>query len=136
MSLEEFFERLRRRLRKIFEEIEEETESMKPMWTPDGALEPLVSLYEYPDKYEILIDLPYGDLRALSIEVRNNYLIIECQLREEVRFERWGVYSGMRFRRYYASIRLPDDVDIDNMVVERSEIKGIVRIILPRRLIY
>lgn len=134
--MEEFFERLRRRMRKIFEEIEEEMESMKPMWTPDGALEPLVSLYEYPDKYEILIDLPYGDLRALSIEVRNNYLIVECQLKEEVHFEKWCVCSGTRFRRYYASIRLPDDVDVNNMVVERSENKGIVRITLPRRLIY
>lgn len=135
MSFDEIFERFRKRMKELFEELREEIERETPMWTPDGALEPLVSLYEYPNKYEIIIDLPYADLNALSITIKKGVLIIECQLRREIRFERWGAYREIGFRRYSTTIKLPEDADTENMVVEKDVERRIIRIHLPKKTI-
>jgi len=132
MSLDEFFERIRRRIREMFEEMEEELASTRTMWSPDGVLEPLVSFNAYPDRYELVVDLPYGDLNALSIEVRDNLLTLKCQLKREIKFEKWGVFREIKFRRYETCIRLPPDADPSDLRVERDENRNIIRIIIPR----
>ncbi len=131
--MEEFFERIRRRMKELIDELSEEFERTSIMWTPDGILEPLVSFNEYPDKYEVIVDLPYADLNALSITIKHGKLIIECSLRREIRFERWGAYREVKFHRYRTMVKIPDDADIDNMAVEKDEYKRVIRIILPKK---
>ncbi len=132
MSFEEFFEKIRRRMKEIFEEMEEELSSTRTMWSPDGVLEPLVSLTAYPEHYELVVDLPYGDLNALSVEVRDSLLTLRCQLKREIRFEKWGVFREIKFRRYETCVRLPADADPSGLRVERDLTRNIIRIIIPR----
>ncbi len=131
--MEEFFERIRKRIKELMDELNKEIEETAVMWTPDGVLEPLVSLNEYPDHYEIIIDLPYADLNALSINIRNHKMIIECSLREELRFEKWGAYREIRFHRYKTTITLPPDADTEKLDVVKDEARKIIRIILPKK---
>ena len=132
-SFDEMFERVRREIRRIMREIEEEFEEDRPMWTTDGILEPLISMERFPDKYVLLIDLPYADLRALSIDLRGRRVIIECRLKEEIRFSRWTVTREAVFNRYYTEVELPEDVDLAGAYIEKNDLKKIVKIVVPRR---
>ncbi len=133
MSFDDVFERMRRRVRELIEEIEEEVESMRSMWRPDGAIEPLYSMQEYPDHYEIFIDLPYSDFDSLSVEIRGNKLIIGCGLRDELEFSTWYTYRGVKFRKYHAEIRLPSDIDHSRIKIEKDLARKLIKIILPKK---
>lgn len=133
MGFEDMFERMRKRIRELIEEFEAELESAKSMWSPDGAIEPLYTVNAYHDRYEIIIDLPYSDLDSLSAEIRDNKLVIECKLREELEFSSWFGSRGVRFRRYYTEIRLPSDITPTGMRIEKDTSRKIVRIVVYRR---
>ena len=132
-GFDELFERIRREIRRLMREIEEEFEEDRPMWTTDGRLEPLISMERLPDKYVLLIDLPYADLKALSIDLKGRRVIIECRLREEIRFSRWTVTREATFNRYYTEVELPEDIDLAGAYIEKDDRKKIVKIVVPRR---
>ncbi len=133
MSFEDMFDRMRKRIREIFEEFEAELESMKSMWSPDGVIEPLYTVNAYPDRYEVIIDLPYSDLDSLTVEVRDNKLVLDCKLRQELEFTSWFSSRGVKFKRYYTEIRLPRDIHPSGMRIEKDMSRKIVRIVLFRR---
>lgn len=132
MSFDELFEKIRKRIRELIDEFEEEIRELEPMWTADGVLEPLVSIERYPDKYVIVIDLPYADFETLTLSIRDHLLIIECALKKEITFERWGAYREIKFKRYHATIRLPRDADVENIKVEKDDARRMLRLIIPR----
>ncbi len=133
MSFDEVFERFRREIRRLMREFKEEFEEERPMWTTDGRLEPLISMERLPDKYVLLVDLPYADLRALSVDLRGRRVVIECRLREEIRFSRWTVTREAVFNRYYTEIELPEDIDPSGAYIEKDDARKIVKIVIPRR---
>ena len=133
--MEEFFERFRREIRRIIREFEEELEELRPMWDVNGALEPLISITKRPDKYIVLVDLPYADLNALSIEVKGRRVVIECSLSNELRFERWSAYGHTKFNRYHTEFLLPEDIDPTNIIIEKDDEHKVVRIIVPRKIL-
>ena len=126
------FERVRKRIRELFEEIESEIE--KSMWSPDGVLEPLYTFNMYPDRYEVLVDLPYSDLDSLSIEVKGDRLILRCRLKRELEFSSWFSSRGVKFREYQTEIKLPPDIDPSNVRIEKITTKNIVKVIFRRRM--
>ncbi len=132
MGYEDFLERFRKEIRRFIREFEEDIEE-RSMWDINGRVEPLVSIDRRPDKYIILIDLPYADLKALSVDVRGRRVLIECRLSSGVRFSNWIVYSNTTFDRYYTEFELPEDAVVEGAVIERDESKKIIRIIVPRR---
>ncbi len=134
MSFDEL-SRLRRRIRELLGEYEpvldESWREVAPMWTSDGVLEPLFSIYEYPDHYVIVVDLPGADFSTLSVDVKGRRLVVRCRLKEEVVFSRWGtVQREIRFREYMRAIDLPQDVDLSKFNVER---KGTMVVIVVGR---
>lgn len=137
MSFEELFEKVRREIRKMWREFEETLREFeeRPMWDTSGRLEPLVSKEERHDSYIILIDLPYADLGSLSIEFKGKKIRVECKLSRKVRFDKWIVYKGTEFDRYYTEIMLPEDADTSKAVIEKDESKKIIRIRIPRKVI-
>lgn len=131
MSFDELV-RIRRKLRELFGEYEtvfdESWMNLKPMWDVDGRLEPLYTLYEYPDKYVIMVDLPVADPSTLSIDVKGRKLVVSCRLREEISFGDWGtIQKKLRFKEFVKVIELPSDVDTSKFNVER---KGTIVIIV------
>ncbi|RLG79824.1 MAG: Hsp20/alpha crystallin family protein [Thermoprotei archaeon] len=133
MSIDEFFERIRRRMRELFEEFEREARYLADMWSPTGTLRPLYSVNEYPDHVEILVDLPYSNLDTLSVETRNGKLVIGCSLRGEVEFDSWFKGRGVKFNKYYIEIELPPDADPAGLRIEKNIPHGVVKIVLRRK---
>jgi len=133
VGFEDVFELMRKRIRELIEELESELESVKSMWSPDGAIEPLYTIKAYHDRYEILIDLPYSDLDSLSAEIRGDKLVVECKLREELEFSSWFGGRGVRFGRYYTEIKLPRDIVPSGMRIEKDASRKIVKIVVYRR---
>lgn len=140
---EEFWRRMLKRLReaeedlqKLFEELSEtlgET-STKPMWSTEGTLEPLVQVEEEEDKYVIVIDLPYGDMRALSVTGSKGMVQISCKLRKRIKFDKWGtVQRSTEFREYRKTIHLPEDADTSNFTLQKREDKCMVKIVVPKK---
>ncbi len=119
-------------IRRALEEVEEALAMVRPLWTPDGCLEPLYTVYEYPDHYEVVVDMPRADMRTLSVEVRGNKLTLRCRLGSEVRFERWGtIQRHISFREYRMTLTLPEDADAEHMEVKSRGTMLVIRI--PRR---
>lgn len=132
-SFDEIFERFRREIRRLMREFEKEFEEDRPMWTIDGRLEPLISMQKFPDKYVLLIDLPYADLKALSIDLRGRRVIVECRLKEEIRFSKWTVTKETSFNKYYTEIDLPEDINLTGAYIEKDDSRKIVKIVVPRK---
>jgi HSP20 family protein len=134
-DLEEMFARLRRRLLREAERILVET--LQPDWTPDGGLRPLYTVYEYPDRYVILVDVPGADTSSINIYVtEDNRLVVEARLQRELSFsDVYGTVAGreLSIRYYKQEIPLPPDADKDNIKVNVRPNK-IIEIVVPRRL--
>ncbi len=133
MAAEEFFERVRREMEELIKEIEEEFLGPRPMWNSDGSMEPLLTILDKGDHYEVVIDLPMADLRSLSIEVRGRRMLIECTLAREITFPRWSVYGETRFKRYRTEITLPEDADTGAMEVRKDEERKMVIVVFPKK---
>jgi len=141
-SYESFWRRVLREIKEIEEEFERVFEEIstamigppvKPMWSTDGVLEPLINVHEEDDKYIITIDLPYGDMKSLSVTGEENKITVSCRLKRNVKFEKWGtVQRCTEFKEYRKTILMPDDADVTNFSVEKLESKCIVRIVVPR----
>ncbi|MEM4576631.1 MAG: Hsp20 family protein [Candidatus Nezhaarchaeales archaeon] len=110
-SISEVVEELREeveRLYSFFEDVDE------PMWdTSECCLTPLSSVKDLGDEYEVIVDLPLVDKGKVSVYVEgNDTLKIEAEIREKVRFERWGtVQKNVEFSRYKKVIRFPEPLD-------------------------
>lgn len=129
--------RIRRRLRELLGEYEtvfdESWSELRPMWDVDGTLEPLYSLYEYSDKYVVVVDLPGADLSTLSVDVKGRRLVIRCRLKEELSFIKWGtIQREIRFREYVKVIELPENIDLSKFDVGRKG--SLVVIIIGKRI--
>jgi HSP20 family protein len=139
----EEFESLRRRLERLRERIEREIdraisemeEVMRPSWTPEGRLQPLYTMYEYPDRYVILVDLAAADKSTIEVKAVGEKLVIEAKLEKEVSFSdlyRTSLGQGLTFRYYHHEIPLPPDADPSQMKVNVRKGK-IVEIIIPKK---
>ncbi len=133
MGLEEFFKRVRREMEELVREIEEEFFGPKPMWSTDGSIEPLITMQEHPDRYEIIIDLPLADLKSLSIEVKGRRLRIQCTLRKTITFPTWSAYGTTKFHKYKTEILLPENTDPQKINIEKIEDKNMVKITVPKK---
>ncbi|MEM0506936.1 MAG: Hsp20/alpha crystallin family protein [Thermosphaera sp.] len=131
MSFDDVFERFRRKMRDLIREFESGFEDIVQFST--GIIEPLYTVSEYPDRYEIMLDLPYGDLNALSIKISESVLKIECDLVKEIRFEKWSIHRNVSLKRYKVELKIPHDVDISNAEIIRDVGKHFIKVILPKK---
>ena len=136
MSFDEFFEKVRKELYRLLREFREEFEEDKPMWDINGRIEPLVSIQEQHDKYIVLVDLPYADLKALSVNIRGRKISIECRLSSSLRFSNLVVYRETEFNRYYTELEVPEDADVNKANIVKDEVKKILKIIIPKKSIW
>ena len=76
-----------------------------PFVSPNGKAEPLYSVFEFPDRVEIIIDLPLADERTLSVSVYKRTLKVSAKLRESV------IIGSYEVREYVKIMKIPDDVE-------------------------
>jgi len=140
MAFYDIFETLKRELERIRRRIEEELEramftSERLGWSPEGFLEPLYQLYEYPDRYVILVDLAGADTATLDVKVVGDKLVLESRLSREVRYsDIYGTVAGrdVRFHAYRHILPLPPDAEPRNMRVKVHRNK-VVEIVIPKK---
>lgn len=130
-------------IREIEEEIEREFEEIidrflgqyeaKSMWGSDGTLEPLVEVKEIDNKYVIIVDLPLANLKTLSITGKYNTVEIRCQLKKDVRLDRWIIQRQTTFKEYRKTVVLPEDADVAKFKVRKYENFSIIEIIVPKK---
>ncbi|ADV64505.1 Hsp20/alpha crystallin family protein [Desulfurococcus mucosus] len=125
--LDEFVKKMRELVRDL------ENTMRRQLAMEAEAIEPLYTVNQYPDRYEVIIDMPLADLSVLSVSIRDQRLTVECALREKIRFERWSVHRSVEHRAYRLELRLPPDVIPEEAVVEKSEAKSMIRVRIPRR---
>jgi HSP20 family molecular chaperone IbpA len=96
------------RLSSFFEDLEE------PMWNAsECCLTPLSTTRDLGDEYEVVVDLPLVDSGKVNVYVEgDDTLKVEAEIREGVRFERWGtIQKSVEFKRYRKVIRFPEPLD-------------------------
>ncbi len=129
------FEKIRRRIEKEIDRIMREYTALKPDLTPDGSLQPLYTLYEYSDRYIILVDLPVADTSTLEVKVVDDKLVLEARLERSIRLgDVYGHTVGQEISvsRYKQVIPLPADADAEKTEVKVRPTK-IIEIVIPKK---
>lgn len=126
IELERSIEEVEEEVLRLAREIERE---MQPALTPEGRVEPLTSVYEYPDRYLVIIDMPLADLDAVSVEARGNRLQIRARLKSAVRLECWSTQmKGVSLTEYYKVVDLPPDARASSFSVEKRGTRLVIAI--------
>ncbi len=96
------------------------------MISPNGKAEPLHYVVEYPDRYEILIDVPLADERTLSIGMYKRTIKVSVKLKEEIIIQEHVV------KEYVKILKVPEDAE-EEYEVQVVEVEGpIVVITFPK----
>jgi len=126
------FDEVIKRIRETIKSLEEAVSRHQRILGGD-VIEPLYMLNEYPDRYEVIVDMPLADLDLLSIDIKGQRLLLECRLKREVRFEKWSIYRSVGHKVYRLELRLPPDIDAGKTEIEKYTSKSMIRIKIPRR---
>ena len=96
-----------------------------------AAIKPSVDVYGTDNEYVIEVDLPGVDEKDLSVELRDDMLVLSAHKQHEEKTEDKGYY---RVERSYGSFRrvlnVPKDADRDNINAKLD--KGVLCITMPR----
>ncbi len=69
-------------------------------------IEPLHTLLEFPDRYEIVLDMPMAKEETITVVLKKRFVIVRAKLREEA-----SEVLNKEVREYLKVIKLPDDVE-------------------------
>lgn len=103
-------------------------------WQPGfgtrGEWSPKLEMFERDGNLHIHADLPGLQKNDVSIEVHNNNLIIEGERNETRTDEKKGYYHSERsYGRFYRRIRLPENVDTENISATLNN--GVLEVTMP-----
>ncbi|MEK4032322.1 Hsp20/alpha crystallin family protein [Methylocystis sp. IM3] len=129
------FEALRRQINRLFEEFPTPT-SISPFEPFDRFLggfpaTPAVDFVEKEKEYEITVELPGLDDKAVEVKLSNGTLAISGEKKEEKEETKEGYYfSERRYGSFKRAFRVPEGVDSDK--IEASFDKGVLTLRLPK----
>ncbi len=91
------------------------------------AIEPLHALLEFPDRYEIVLDMPMAKEETITVLMKKKYVVVRAKLKEEAR----EVLSE-EVEEYLKVIKMPEDVEerMSTKVIKRESV--MLFIIIPR----
>lgn len=96
-----------------------------------ASIKPKVDVYGTDKEYVIEVDLPGLDEKDLSIDLKDDMLILSAEKKHEEKVEDKGYY---RMERSYGSFRrvlnIPDDADAEKISAKLN--KGVLCITMPR----
>jgi HSP20 family protein len=121
LRLQRELERLARLGAPVEKEIERELKLIMP-----------VEMYETPEELVVRVELPGVKKEDIDISVRDNYLIIKAEKREEVEENREHVHIAERvYGKFERVIPLPADIDTENVKAKYEN--GILEIRFPKK---
>ncbi|MBG0789799.1 MAG: Hsp20/alpha crystallin family protein [Desulfovibrionaceae bacterium] len=96
-----------------------------------AAFKPRVDVYGTEDEYVVEAELPGMEEKDLTLEIRDDVLILSAEKERETKTEDKGYY---RLERSYGSFRrvlnIPEDADREKIAAKLD--KGVLRITMPR----
>lgn len=122
-------------LRKELEDVYEHSFSRVISPYIRGPVEPLHSMYEFPDEYVIVIDMPIADSSSITVQVGEDYLEIKAKIVVRESMES-ALYAEYRKEEafYVKRILLPLDADVSSMRYRVSSGRLIINI--PKKTIF
>ncbi|WP_104203226.1 Hsp20/alpha crystallin family protein [Billgrantia saliphila] len=97
----------------------------------DRALQPPVDIFEEGNALHLLADLPGVTPESLSIEVDNNLLSLEGEIRLEMPEGMSAIYAEVRAQRFARRFTLSHEIDSD--AIEARIENGVLHLQLPKK---
>ncbi len=95
------------------------------------SIKPKVDVYGTDNEYVIEAELPGIEEKDLSIDLKDDVLVLSAEMKHEEKTEEKGYY---RVERSYGSFKrilnVPEDADKENITAKLN--KGILRVTMPR----
>ena len=125
LRLQRELERLARGALVPTQELEREVEERLKHLMP-------LEVYETPNEFVVKVELPGVKKEDVEILIRDNYLVIKAEKKEEVEEEKQHVHVKERvYGKFERVIPLPPDLDTDN--VKASFKDGVLEIRFPKK---
>src|SRR5574337_432623 len=91
---------------------------------------PLSDVYETPDNFTILIDMPGVNTENVSIDMRDNELVINGEVSQEGYADEKVMYSEYNIGHYHRHFVLSDAINRDKIEAKMSD--GVLSLVLPK----
>jgi len=125
LRLQRELERLARSAVVPIQEVEREVEERLKFVMP-------IEVYETPNEFVVKVELPGVKKEDVEIAVRDNYLVIKAEKKEEVEEEKQHVHVKERvYGKFERVIPLPPDLDTDNAKASFKD--GVLEIRFPKK---
>jgi len=112
----------------LFDRFFEEALSPAPVARP---FRPALDLIEYPDRYEVVADLPGVDQKEVEVEFIEGVLHLRGERARDVLSDEARTYRRERtVGKFARSIAFRDDIDVDG--IDASFHDGVLRVNVPK----
>lgn len=91
---------------------------------------PLSDIYETPDNFAILIDMPGVGTDNISIDLRDNELVINGEVSQEAYTDEKVVYNEYNIGHYHRHFVISDAINRDKIEAKMSD--GVLSLVLPK----
>lgn len=112
--------------------------TLVPNYLEDGSWKssPMVNIFENDEKFEIEIAAPGLDKEDFKIDLKNEYLLVYSEKKEQKDEKQKGkvVRSEFKYSSFQRSFALPKEVEISEIKATHSN--GVLSIELPKKVEY
>ncbi|OHB41571.1 MAG: hypothetical protein A2Y11_03140 [Planctomycetes bacterium GWC2_39_26] len=91
---------------------------------------PLSDIYETPDNFAILIDMPGVGIENMTVDMQDNELVINGEVSQETYTYEKVVYNEYNIGHYHRHFAVSDAINRDKIEAKMSD--GVLAIILPK----
>ena len=91
---------------------------------------PLSDIYETPDNFAILIDMPGVGIENMTVDMQDNELVINGEVSLETYTDEKVVYNEYNIGHYHRHFAVSDAINRDKIEAKMSD--GVLAIILPK----
>ena len=91
---------------------------------------PLSDIYETPDNFTILIDMPGVGTDNISIDLRDNELVINGEVSQEAYTDEKVVYNEYNIGHYHRNFVISGAINRDKIEAKISD--GVLSLVLPK----
>ncbi|HSP58192.1 MAG TPA: Hsp20/alpha crystallin family protein [Halomonas sp.] len=98
------------------------------------ALVPAVDIFEQGNALHVIADMPGVTRESLSIEVDNNILTLEGEVKLDMPEGLSAIYAEVRAQRFMRRFTLSHEIQAD--AIEASIENGVVHLVLPKKEIH
>lgn len=91
---------------------------------------PLSDIYETPDNFTILIDMPGVSTENITIDMRDNELVINGEVSQEAYTDEEVIHNEYNIGHYHRHFVVSDAINRDKSEAKMSD--GVLSLILPK----